>query len=43
MSAKEDSSAAASQPLSRSTRVRLSANKALHAGEESFVLEFTSN
>jgi len=34
MSAEEDGSAAASQPLRRSTRVRLSANKALDAGDE---------
>lgn len=31
MSVKEDSSAAASQPLSQSTKVQQSANKALHA------------
>lgn len=43
MSVKEDSSAAASHPLSQSTKVQLSANKAFHAGKESFVLDFTSN
>lgn len=43
MSVKEDSSAAASQALSQSTKVQLSANKAFHAAEESFVLEAASN
>lgn len=40
MSAEGDGSAAASQPLSR---VRLSANKALDAGDEALVLESSSN
>lgn len=43
MSVKEESSAAASQPLSQSTKVQHSANKAFHAGEELFVLDSTLN